>query len=132
MSNKIRNVFFDLMVKDILDQRSADLKKSYNVDDLKVIDDYKHTKSIIDMTLKQHKKNKLIIAREHINLLETSPHKPTNHRKNLINKLIEFMKEGMVSSELSMGFRDGKEMPDEELESLIDDIEELKRITRDD
>jgi len=132
MSNKIRNALFDLVVEDILDQSSDDLKQSYDVEDLKETKEYKSTKSIIDNALNQHKKNKLITAREHINRTSNQIKKNTTHKSNLMDKLVKLMSEGYVSNELSMAFRDGENMPEEELESLIEDIEELKLLTEDD
>ena len=62
----------DLTEGEILNQTEEDLLKMYGVNSIEDLDDFKSTKLLIDNALTQHKKNRLISARENLELVRQS------------------------------------------------------------
>ena len=116
----------ELIEEEILNQTEDDLLKMYRVNRIEDIDDFKSTKCLIDNALTQHKKNKLISAREKLELEKSgntnSISQKTRDAKDFI---IELMHSNRLPEGLTMAFREGEDIPDDEIESIIEDLRDL-------
>lgn len=128
MSNRKKpdDLLLDLMANEILSDSENDMKKLYGVDDLAKTKTYQSTKSLVDSLLLQHKKSRLLVAKEKVKFLKKGNDDVIKNRlQRGKEKLIALMAMGSLPKEITMAFRDGKELPDDEIESILEDLKEL-------
>lgn len=116
---------FNLIEEDILAQSVGELKSTYKCEDLESTDDFIDTNNLINSALEQHKKNKLLNARKMLdqNSNDTSIVKTKiQDGKDFIIKLIS---SGRMPDGLTMAFHKGGDIPDDEVESIIQDLQDL-------
>lgn len=116
----------NLIEEEVLCQTEDDLLKLYGVNGIEDIDDFKSTKSLIDNVLTQHKKNKLIVAREKLEIEGRSSSDSISQKKrNAKDFIIDLMLNDRIPEGLTIAFREGEDIPDDEIESIIEDLRDL-------
>lgn len=125
-NNTFQNNLLKLAEEEILNLSESDLLGLYDAQCIEDIKDFKSTKSLIDNALTQHKKNRLITARENLELERQSSSDYISHQKrNAKEFIIELMLNNRLPEGLTMAFREGEDIPDDEIESIIEDLRDL-------
>ncbi len=116
----------NLTEEELLNQTEEDLLEMYGVNSIEDIDDFKSTKNLIDNALTQHKKNRLITAREKLELeRQSSPESISQKTRNAKDFIIGLILNDRLPEGLTMAFREGEDIPDDEIESIIEDLRDL-------
>jgi hypothetical protein len=128
MNNKktFQDKLLNLMEEEILSKTDTDLLELYNADNLDSIEDFKSTQSLIDKVLTQHKKSKLITARKELQVEQANTQNTTSIKtRNAKDFIIDLMLSNRLPEGLTLAFREGEDIPDEEIESIIEDLRDL-------
>jgi len=128
MSNDInfKQALIELVAADIVAQNPQELKEKYGVNNLSETDACKGTRSLINDILLRKKKSRLVGARENLRKEREQEKKaPTLNLEQARDFLINLMTSGKLPKELTVAFRDGKDLPDHELLSMIEDLKKL-------
>ncbi|PWK49887.1 hypothetical protein [Pleionea mediterranea] len=118
----------DLLEDEILSLSDSELKEIYGSDNLQATADYQSTTALIDEELTKHKKNKLVQARREINKNNERKVRLKSKSKRLSDAkefIIQLMLNNKVPEGLTLAFREGEDIPDEEIESIIEDLKDL-------
>ncbi|MFK5949119.1 MAG: hypothetical protein QM500_10180 [Methylococcales bacterium] len=128
MNNKktFQDNLLNLMEEEILSKTDADLLELYNADNLDSIEDFKSTQSLIDKALTEHKKRKLITARKELQVEQANTQRPTSTKtRNAKDFIIDLMLSNRLPEGLTLAFREGEDISDEEIEGIIEDLRDL-------
>ncbi|WP_027950983.1 hypothetical protein [Haliea salexigens] len=130
MINRTRdfeNGLLDLIQEEVLGLSSEELKIRYQCEDLRTTDDFKSTRSLVDSVLSARKVNRLQLARQELDALREREDDSTRRSKIEDAKafIISLMASGRLPNEFTLAFREGEDIPDSEIESIIEDLREL-------
>jgi len=128
MNNKktFQDNLLNLMEEEILSKTDSDLLELYNADSLDSIEDFKSTQLLIDKALTQHKKSKLITARKELQVEQANTKNTTSIKTyNAKGFIIDLMLSNRLPEGLTLAFREGEDIPDAEIESIIEDLRDL-------
>ena len=115
----------DLIEEELVSLSDKEILESCSSNNFEEISDFKNTQSLIDKATQRNKKIKLIKARKE---LDESKSKSSSSSINLANAkdiLIRLMSQGRLPGDLTLAFREGKDIPDEELISILEDLKDL-------
>lgn len=115
----------ELVEEELLGQSEADLKEFYSSENIEDIADFKTTKSLINAALNKHRKNRLLAARAEIESIRDINTPVSSTVQNAKDFIIKLMLSGRLPEGLTLAFREGEDIPDEEVESIIQDLREL-------
>lgn len=126
-TKEFENGLLDLLEEEVLELSSEKLKLQFQCEDLESTDDFKSTRSLVDSALSARKSCKLRIARQELNSLREKE-ADSNIRSTIEDAkefVINLMASGRLPNELTLAFREGEDIPDSELESILEDLREL-------
>ena len=118
----------DLLEDEILSLSESELKEIYGNDNLQATTDFQSTTVLINAELTKHKKNKLVQARKAINKNSEKEVGLKSRSKRLSDAkeyIIQLMLINKLPEGLTLAFREGEDIPDEEVESIIEDLKDL-------
>jgi hypothetical protein len=125
--NGFENALLTLLGDDILSESEGEMCAHYRIKQLTDLEEYKTTKSLIDVLLLKHKKSRLLAAKAQVN--EKNNFGTAATSKGTIQRgrdfLINLMVQGKLPNDLTVAFREGKDLPDDEVASLIEDLKDL-------
>ncbi|CAA0113990.1 Uncharacterised protein [Halioglobus japonicus] len=122
---EFEKALLDLVEMELLDQTKSDLQYLYSSNSLEEVDDFRTTKSLIDTTLNTHRKNRLLKARQELNSVQANSAAASSTIKDAKKIIIGLMLSDRLPKALTFAFREGQDIPDEEVESIIQDLREL-------
>jgi len=127
MSKKaeFEKMFLELVETELLGQSEADLIEIYSSENIEDTVDYKATKSLIDAALSKHRKNKLLTARAELDSVRDADHSDSFAVQNAKEFIIRLMLNDRLPEGLTLAFREGQDIPDDEVGGIIQDLREL-------
>jgi len=126
-NKEFENGLLDLIEEEFLELSAKELKLQYLSEDLESTDDFKSTRSLVDSALSTRKLSKLQIARQELDSLREKEG-GSNIRSSIEDAkefIINLMASGRLPNELTLAFREGEDIPDSEIESILEDLREL-------
>ena len=126
-SKNSESCLLDFIEEGVLELTSEDLKGEYHSNDLENTDDFTTTRSLIDSALSTRKVSELKIARDALDSLRKieGDRKVELTIEDAKGFIIQLMASGRLPNELTLAFREGEDIPDSEIESILDDLREL-------
>lgn len=123
--SNLETSLLNLVEKEILAQNSDDLKSNYGGVNLNETDDFKSTQNLIDSVLIKHRKKKLLNARKQLDLQSTKNSGLKSKIKDGKGFIINLIATGRMPDGLTMAFHKGGDIPDDEVEGIIQDLKDL-------
>lgn len=123
--NKSLEVYFDLVEDEILNLSEEELSEIYEVNNLGDSEEIMRFQSILGEMLTEHSKSKLLKARADLDRLRRKDHKQKAKFNDPKGIFINALQKGLIPKELTMAFRDGVDLSDEEMETILQDLIDL-------
>jgi|SRR5690606_15217986 len=123
--NKSIEVYFDLVEDEILNLSEEELSEIYKVNNLDDSEEIMRFQSLLGEMLTEHSKGELLKARAELDSLRRKDHEQKSKFNDPKGIFINALQKGLIPRELTMAFRDGVDLSDEEMESILQDLIDL-------
>lgn len=123
-SNNFVTKIFDVLEEELGNQSSESLKRCIQVEDLDNLEEVKNSRSLIVRALKESRDRRRANLIEGMEKERVYSYEPVKFENPFLT-FTRLLNEGKIPAQMTVAFRDGNEVSEEELLGMLQDLKDL-------